>query len=753
MSDDTYAAVDRGLSEDPDQEPGEQEATRQETADVEQWWKRWKAAREHDKEARKQYAIDRRYARGDTGFEVDVPLIPTFIDILLAFLYARDPDLDIGAARSVVPPTAEALLDAAQINADEDPEVQAMIQERAEEIALEMAEMAMVQSTQMTAETGQVVPQPGPEQVMPAAIEQARKEIISEQAQAMRRAWMKRHREHKAFAETLEIVLQSQWAESDLKAVAKRWVRSSLAVGIGWVQSVWRQDTDEDPVIAQRVQSLVDNIARMTALRKDLEDGAEGIDSGKLAEYERQARAIAKGTEEVTSQGIVKEFINAEDIQVATDVDAVTDYKRAPWIAKRFFMRKEKAKADFGLSEAKLNACTGYGPKDVVIQKRVSAFRAAGEISEDEADQFKAGDGKDDDCFVMGLEIWDRTSNTVLTTLEGCKHWVKPAWNPPPTKRFYPFFAVTVAEVDGQRHPQSLVFRTHRLADEYASVRTQFRTHRRRCIPKTAFDRGALDPADLKALEGATVAEMVGLKPLRNDVDVSRALAVIQYPAIDPALYDTSGVIGEMERIWGIQEALSQAIATPKTATEATIQQTGFYARSGSIRDGLDDALSDMAYYDAELTLHYMKLEEVQDIAGPDAFWPEGMEAADLKKLVAVRIRAGSSGKPNTEQERMAWQGLLPIIQGGITQIGQMRGSSPEEIADKTEELLREVVAKLADGVDVERFIPQSSGGPAQAAPAGGQGGPGTGPDPSAPDPRESQGIPAGDPLAAMDPV
>jgi len=52
-----------------------------EKSDVKAWFERLEAARKFDEPAREQYAKDRKYARGDSGFEVDANLVGTNIDI------------------------------------------------------------------------------------------------------------------------------------------------------------------------------------------------------------------------------------------------------------------------------------------------------------------------------------------------------------------------------------------------------------------------------------------------------------------------------------------------------------------------------------------------------------------------------------------------------------------------------------------------------------------------------------------------
>lgn len=60
-------------------------------------------AREFDKGARLQYQTDRTYASGNKAknWASDANLIGTFIDILVSFLYAKDPEVSVLAAVNV----------------------------------------------------------------------------------------------------------------------------------------------------------------------------------------------------------------------------------------------------------------------------------------------------------------------------------------------------------------------------------------------------------------------------------------------------------------------------------------------------------------------------------------------------------------------------------------------------------------------------------------------------------------------------
>lgn len=641
-------------------------------------------ARKFDEEARKGYAKDRRYARGDTGFDVDSNIVGTFIEILTAFLYARDPDVDMLPAESAVPPDPEALWEAAQ------------------------------------AQGVNPLAPAAPPDPMAMAMTNA---IVQAQFQQMRERYQKRQRDNKAFAETLTIVVSRLWKDARFKKQAKRWVRSTLTIGVGWLKASWQSRTASDPTMVRQINDLQDNIARINATRAELADPQACADmDAKREQYEQQLAGLKAGVERVVARGFVADMIPAEDIQVAIDVPCLSEYLEAPWISHRSFMRVSQAKAAFKLDDETLKKAVRYSQRQPVLGKNVSAA-VADDVSAEEADLYTNGAGRmGEQAKAVGEcirveEVWSRDDNRVYTLIEGLDDYAKEPWSPKPTSRFYPFFLFATSETDGQRHPQSLTSRSYRLVDEYGRIRTAYRDHRKRTKPKTGFNASLMSEEDARKLEGATEQEMVGLRLNDPTVPIGNVLQPIQYAGLDPTLYETQSIMAELERIWGVQEALSQSIATPKTATEAEIQQTGFHARTGSMRDALEDALTELAVYTSEVALTNMGRADAQHIAGPDAFWPENLTAEELTQLVNIEIRGGSSGKPNTSAEREAWGTLLPMLQQAIQMIGQLRGSSPLDIADKFEALLRETAQRAGDRLDVDRLVPQAGVSPMLGGP------------------------------------
>jgi len=696
-----------------------------EEADVKAWLCRIEEARKFDEGARKQYAIDRKHAkRRRGGFEVDVPIAGTYVDILKSFLYARDPDLDVMPAESTQPPPEDELMRMAKQAVSSDPSAKLQAQQAAEDAFNSSAQKKSVivqavapAATKALTEGGGLpsslpqLPDIDPDRDAEAASRSTMEKLIRDKVKELSAPYQQRRDDAKQFGSTLEIVVSRLWKKARLKDQAKPQVASALTVGIGWLKASWQERTGEDPLIRSQINDLQDNLKRLAATQAELAEGAPNPDELK-ADIERQIQGLQAKVEVVVARGMAIDFVQAEDIQVAPSCGVLTSYRDAPWIAHRTFMGKEAAKASFPYIAEKLKSATSYGqvkPADPTSDTNTTGLNP--NVSATEADSYRQGGegaAKVSEANVVCVwEVWDKDSNTVLTLVEGVPCYARPPYTPDPgTSRFYPFFQYVIGEVDGERHPESLICRSAPLLDEYDRVRTGYAEHRRRIRPKTAFDASGLSPDEAAKIEGAGTQEMVGLKPMVPGTPVGQLLQPIAYAPIDPALYDTGVIRAELEMIWGIQEALSSSIRTAKTATEAEIQQTGTTARTGYMRDGLDMQFGELAEYTAEIAIQKLSREDVIALAGPWAFWPEGMTIDDIASLVTVDIKAGSSGKPDTTRQRQAWATAMPMLQNAIMQVGQLRGSSPADIADCIEELVAETLARTGDRIDAARFLP-----------------------------------------------
>ena len=521
-----------------------------------------------------------------------------------------------------------------------------------------------------------------------------------------------------AFAETAGIIVSRLWKKGRLKKAARKMVRSTLSVGPGWLKVIMTHETRVDPVVQTALNDLEDNVQRLELVQKQLQDpeGDENLTDDettvKLQEMELLKVSLTEKLEVIHRSGLAIDFVQAENMQVSLDVDSISDHLDANWNANKTYVLKDNARSQFKRLEKKdFESATIYN--QIKPKKRANdnvEVMTFGDNNNKNTRFQKSTDGgsdKDATEFVCIIELWDKRDNHIKTFIEGVKRWAVPPFQPNfATSRFYPYFNLSLFEVDGARHPQSLSFRLHKLQDEYSSKRSNSRLAAERSIPGTIFDATGVTPGDAKKVENAVSMEMIGIKSMKGD-DIRKLFAEKPVAKVDPLVFDTRSVIADMERVSGVQEALSSTVTTQKTATEAKIQDAGFNSRSSSDRDTLEDLLTDLSEYTLELAIQGVPPEQAQQIAGDQAFWPADMEIEDIITLANMEIKAGTTGKPDDEKLRQSWGVLLPLVQAVMREIqaAQLTGNIPMAVALKN--LLSETFKRLDERIDVEKFIPE----------------------------------------------
>jgi hypothetical protein len=617
----------------PDEEPESEISPEEEKALVSKRWKGYDKARKFDENFRKQVAIDRRYAAGtsDLSWAVTTNLIGAFIDILVALLYARDPDVSVTKSEQVD-------------NSD------------------------------------------------------------TQQADT--------------FAKTLQIVISKLWLRGQLKRAARRGVRSVLSTGEGWFKCIMVGDKVPVPQIEAQLndaRELHKRLLAQQALLDDPDNANNDTRDAELAEKEALIEALEEKLQESIRHTFVIDFVKTENMQVSTDVESISDYLNANWIANEIFLDKEAVLTQFKrLKPEDLKTAKKYyqtAPKENTTRDSDNVL-PQGMLTAESAQSFQSTAGEEEsEPFYRIVEQWDRTDKHVRTMIEGVEKWAEVPYEPSyASTRYYPYFYMSFYEVDGARHPQSLAWRLYKLQDEYSSVRSNFRLVRERSIPAVLFNASQLDATEADKLVNAKSQELVPLKPSDPDTALGNLFAAKPVATVDIRVYDPTYILNDMERISGVQEALSAAISgpgNPKTATEANIQQSGTQARTTADRDNIEWCLTDMAQYTGELSLQAMPTKAAQRMAGPKAFWPFGMSIDDIETMVEVSIVAGTSGKPRAQTDQQAWATILPLIQKLIGEIEQALAQGNSAMASALTELIKETMIRMGDESDPSRFIPK----------------------------------------------
>lgn len=710
---------------------GEDAVPEGELESVKKLVKEYETARSFDKTQRHRYARDRRYAAGNANpnWASDANLVGAYIDIIASFLYAKDPDVSARPAAHVSAPQPKAPVLPMPGALPIDPMAGATPPTNDPMAAFggAAAPLAPADPLAALAPADPLAAMGAP--VMPPAAAQKAEPI--EHEDAMR------------FAETSQIVISKSWKRAGLKRTMKRVLRSALSVGPGWFKSYIYSEQGRNPIVEKELKDARDNLQRLEKLQNDLTGLEPDADSPEqtVEEIKMQIAGLEKRVELMVKRGQCIDFIRADDIQVSLDVPTLADYRDADWISHDLYIEKDTAKARFpNIPEDAWKTAAEYVQRE--SQKNVQPMDgfASPELAIPEGTYVRATDnvgqgsgvtgGKDTAVkFVKVVELWDHRDMNIKTFVDGIERWAVPPYPPEhAASRFYPFFQLALFEVDGSRHPQSLVDRTWKLQDEYSSRRSAGRKTRERSIPGTVFNSSEMDPEQVKKLEQSTELEMVGIRTTTPNAKISDVMGAKPVPTIDIAIFDTKDILYDFNVMTGVQEALTSGTSNASTATEADIQQSGFASRTGADRDTEEDLLTEFAQYTLEISVQGLTARDVQRMAGPFAFWPEGMDVEDILTLVEVEVEAGTTGKPRAQADKEAWATLLPVIIDMIPQIRLAESVGDIGLADTLKNILRETLKRLDDRMSLESIlavgaappvVPGMPGGSATSAPGG----------------------------------
>jgi hypothetical protein len=703
-------AVDQGvrLADGEDAVPeGEVEA-------VKKTVKEYETARAFDKTQRHRYARDRRYAAGSSNpsWASDANIIGAFIDIISSFLYAKDPDVSARPAAHVSPPPPKApvmppmgaLPGMPAPTGPGLPAVDPMGGLPAQDPlgGLPADPMAPPPGDPMAAAVDPLAAMGAPAMPPPAA---AGAEPL-EQEDARR------------FAETSQIVISKSWKKAGLKRVMKRVLRSALSVGPGWFKSYVYSEQGRNPLVEKELSDARDNLQQIEKLQDDLTGLQPETDQALTMEkLKLQIAGLEKRVELMVKRGQCIDFLRADDVQVSLDVPTLADYRDADWISHDLYIEKDSAPARFKrIPKAEWGKATEYVQRDTAkTAQPIDGYASADTVPE--GAYVKATDnvgqgagvtgGKDSGVkFIKVVEFWDHRDMNIKTFVDGIDRWAVDPYPPAhAASRFYPFFQLALFEVDGARHPQSLVDRTWKLQDEYSSRRSSGRKTRERSIPGTVFNSSEMDVEQVQKLERSTEQEYVGIRTTTPGVDINKVIGPKPIPNIDPAIFATTDILYDMNVVTGVQEAQASGASNANTATEADIQQSGFASRTNADRDTEEDLLTEFAQYTLEIAVQGLTARDVQRLAGPYAFWPEGMDVEDILTLVEVEVEAGTTGKPRAQADKETWATLLPLIMQLVPQIRLSEQTGDLGMAETLKNILRETLKRLDDRLTIESIL------------------------------------------------
>jgi len=543
------------------------------------------------------------------------------------------------------------------------------------EMAMQMQQQAAMQPPAIDNATGELVP---PELELPPGFEQAQALIADFQQGMARRTQMKK------FGKTLELLFSQAMKDQkplDFKALMKQVVRRACTTGVGYVELGFQRETGPRPGMAEK---LADHRARIDHLRKLMEDAAEGeIEAGdaEIAELEKSMASLQAEPEIVLREGLIVDQPQSTKVIPDRLTKSLVGFVGARHLTIEYIYTKQEAEELFQVDLKR--GCTPY----VVNGKKEAADDGSTETQSD-----VTSDGRPlKDELVCVWKYYDKLSGLVYFVMDGYPGFLREPDAPDVfVSDFWPVYALTfnAVESEDELFPPSDATLLLDQQREYNRSRQGKREHRQAARPRWTYANGAFDEEDVKQLQSAEPFDTIGLN-IDPQSDINKMLQSVPVPGVDPNLYDVNEIWADFQIVAGGKAGTIGGMAKA-TATANAIAADGANTADGSSVDDLDTFLSMIARAGSQILMREMSFEQVMELVGPGAVWPE-QSAAEIADEIYLDIEAGSSGKPNQAVEINNWREMLPFL--------IQLGSIPSEW------LARESLRRLDDKMDLTEAI------------------------------------------------
>lgn len=468
----------------------------------------------------------------------------------------------------------------------------------------------------------------------------------------------------KRMAETSTILYQYQVDQQpfSFKTQIKALVRRTKVNCVGYVKLNFVREMESRP---EPTAELEDSTAKVKALERLVEEAQENEDDCETEVAQMQAASLLQDFQDqpdrVVREQIIFDYPRSTEIILDPNTRHLKSLLGCGWLAQRYDLTEDQIKDTYALDI-----------EEYLIEDIKSARNMMGEKADEAEQTYKV------------YEVQDKRLKQVFVICEGCEKYLRPPQEPDVyLERFFNIFPLVFNEIenDEEIYPLSDVWIARHMQFEYNRSREGLREHRIAARPYWLAARGRLGETDKANLAAHAAHAIVEVTPDGSDKPLSSVVEAGPTAAIDPNLYETESIHGDMQRAVGTQEA-NLGSTSGATATESSIAENSRMSSLSDNVDDLDEMLTELASASGQVLLRSMSKEMVIQIVGEGAVWPDApvsrQQAADE---ITIKTRAGSSGRPNQAAELANLERAWPAL-------SQIPGINPEPLGQKYANLL-----------------------------------------------------------------
>ena len=471
---------------------------------------------------------------------------------------------------------------------------------------------------------------------------------------------------------TMEVLFDyfSNEQKPRLKPSMKAMVRRAKTCGVAYLMLGFQRQYALSPDETAQLADARSTLAEMQRRMQDYVDDEMGDKDKEVYELERLIETLSKSENKILREGPLFMFPKATQIIVDPNCKQLMGFIGAGWIVREFHKSCDEIKKLY-----KVDIGKGYTPYKQAMKDGNETYHIA-------TDSDGNASMDNDESKVCVWEVYNKDLNETFTIADGYKGFLKPCSEPDYyVEGFWPVFAITFndSETEDKLYPLSDVHALRHVQSEYNRSREYRRIHREANKPKYMVMKGRLSEADKKLLESHPPHAVIELDGLDANVNINNILQQFKPQPMDPALYETNSEMEDVLRTVGAQEANIGGMSGG-TATESSIAESGRMTSLASNVDDLDEFLTDVVTAVSQLMITEISPETAKEIAGVGAVWPQ-MNREQVAKQVYLKIRAGSSGRPNKAAE-------LANMERGMPYLLQLPGVNPYPLGKRYADLL-----------------------------------------------------------------
>lgn len=492
------------------------------------------------------------------------------------------------------------------------------------------------------------------------------------------------------YARTHEIVAEYQQRKGRLLSILNGAVADAMTVPFTWIKMRNREDYDLDALGYTRADDREDTVKRYERLRQDFDDGMFAEDDAEHKEMlrlndllrdevmEDMQREWEEGSEILTDEfgeplldefgepervgdeailsalnrlqdgglidldylpevahyrGFTWQQVDPEDIRWDWSIKRPEDISFARWMGHRSWMteaeiRERWRQVDDEWFQGAIRQNASHTPASHGSANTGDDSEYGGKDPEERthASTGEAESRRGDKLAVW--EYWDRVQGRVFRWVQGTKQMLDSYRPSNPPSRFFPFYLVMLNRVSGRFFGPSDAELQQALQQENNRQRTWEREAQRASQPRYIVPKGLLRPAEKAKLENAEPYAVVEIE--RAD-DVAKMIVPITPQQHNPGLYERNATLREMQQMAGLPSAALGAGAGTGLATDSAIANEQMGNQVDDRRWQLQALLADIYEAMSEINAQSLPQENVMEIAGPGAIWPD----ADLQQMLA----------------------------------------------------------------------------------------------------------------------